>query len=57
MIVKEKHKTLELKPGAIPKYKYLYVVGLPGNNGTIHAKDYRGRRFVSHLLGVDVVKK
>ena len=57
MIVREKHKTMELSPGAVWKRRFLYVVGLPGNNGTIQVKDCRGRRFVSHLLAVDIVKK
>ena len=56
MIVKDKYKSKELIAGAIWKYKYYYVVGVPSNNGTIKCKDVRGRRVVRHLLAVDIVK-
>ena len=64
MIVKERYKTLDfdivnwcVKPGAIPKYQYYYVIGIPSNNGSILVKDSRGRTCKKHLLSVDVVKE
>ena len=56
MIVKDRYKSKELIAGAIWKYNYYYVVGVPYNNGTIKCKDVRGRRVVRHLLAVDIVK-
>ena len=56
MIVKDRYKSKELIAGAIWKYNYYYVVGVPSNNGTIKCKDFRGRRVVRHLLAVDIVK-
>lgn len=56
MIIREKYKSKELIAGAIWKYKYYYVVGVPSNNGTVKCKDVRGRRVVRHLAAVDIIK-
>lgn len=56
MIVKDKYKSKEVKAGSVWRYGYYYVIGIHNNNGTIYCKDFRGRRVVRHLLGVDVVK-